>query len=359
MAKFYNSLKSMKSCAIGTIMPWTGDLTKIPIGWVKCNGSSLNDFDYPLLFEVIGYTYGGASNGNTFTLPALLSKSIVDFHPSHQNILGIDMPDNFKDRIGTDTANLASGGTSKIDLKVMLTPSNNFSGTFVGNTLNPISYQDTVTTVPRLLGDHHMGSHSHPSPNETGIPSVAYGSQWVEACQGNFFTNCAFDCPDDCETVDMYIAEGNGNASLNQSSYVITNVKSANTLGALLVGLTPNPFATGQLAPQNTPYKNYLDPSDDTIEVSPNGVGGVRIAYPAGLNHNEVNFVGIHGGHAHNATDYSINQGSVKTPNNISYNTITSGNLTPVNSSNQGIAQMRVDNIDTPSLSITYIIRAY
>ena len=349
----------MKSCAIGTIMPWTGDLTKIPFGWVKCDGSSLNDFDYPLLFEVIGYTYGGASNGNTFALPALLSKSIVDFHPSHQNILGIDMPDNFKDRIGTTTANLTSGGTSKIDLKVMLTPSNNFSGSFTGNTLNPISYQDTVTTVPRLLGDHHMGSHSHPSPNETGIPSVSKGNQWVESCQDNNpTTNCAVFCYDDCETVSMYLAEGNGTAGLNASSYVLTNVKTANTLGVLIVTPTPNEYANGQLAPQNTPYKNYLDPSDDTIEDSPSGSGG-RIAYPAGLNHNVVNFVGIHGGHAHSASDYSINQGSVKTPNNISYNTLTSGNLTPVNSTNQGIAQMRVDNIDTPSLSITYIIRAY
>lgn len=51
--------------APGTILPFAG--AKIPNGWFLCNGAGKNTNDYPFLFRMIGYTYGGS--GGTFNLP--------------------------------------------------------------------------------------------------------------------------------------------------------------------------------------------------------------------------------------------------------------------------------------------------
>ena len=61
MAAYYDSIKSMKSAKIGTIMPWGGDggsgflASNIPKGWIVCDGrNDLNAKDYPLLASIIG-----------------------------------------------------------------------------------------------------------------------------------------------------------------------------------------------------------------------------------------------------------------------------------------------------------------
>ena len=52
--------------------PTTGDtkttfISVDHIGWLKCDGRALDTTQYNLLFQVIGYTFGGS--GNTFNLP--------------------------------------------------------------------------------------------------------------------------------------------------------------------------------------------------------------------------------------------------------------------------------------------------
>lgn len=356
MAKHYNRTKTAKSLAIGTIIPWSGNLTDIPAGWIKCDGSSVNVDDYPLLYEVIGNRYGGDTI--SFNTPQLLGKTIADFHPNHQNISGLGMPDNFKNRIGENTANTTSGTVSNIDLKFLITSQSNYSGAVTGISINPPSYSDTVSVVPRLMGDHHMGTHSHPG----GHASVGTASQWAEECQGNTFTNCALGCPDDCSNISFYAAESNGNSSFEGSSYVIPSGVSGSNLGTNLNAGNDNPYATGQLAPSNNPVRNFLNPSFDTLEQSTFGysnTSGQYFGYPVLLNHPEVNFVGKALGHTHDSVDFDITIGSVKAPNTININTISTGNVQPINQSNQGIATIRVDNVSTPSLSIIYIIRAY
>ncbi len=54
---------------VGTVVPFAGPESMIPDGWLKCDGSLLNTADYPQLFNVIGYSWGG-SNGQ-FRLPDL------------------------------------------------------------------------------------------------------------------------------------------------------------------------------------------------------------------------------------------------------------------------------------------------
>ena len=78
MAVKYDSIKTMRSAKIGTIMPWGRDggngflESNIPKGWIVCKGDTLSAADYPLLASVIGDTYGGdmtQSNGSHYTFP--------------------------------------------------------------------------------------------------------------------------------------------------------------------------------------------------------------------------------------------------------------------------------------------------
>ena len=78
MAAYYDSIKSMRTAKIGTILPWGGDggngflASNIPKGWIVCDGSTKDASDYPLLASMIGDTYGGdmtkAAGGN-YTFP--------------------------------------------------------------------------------------------------------------------------------------------------------------------------------------------------------------------------------------------------------------------------------------------------
>jgi hypothetical protein len=61
----------------GMIAPFAGFLGKVPYGWFPCDGRALKSTDYPILFAVIGTTYGngtsgaGAGGGTDFNVPNL------------------------------------------------------------------------------------------------------------------------------------------------------------------------------------------------------------------------------------------------------------------------------------------------
>lgn len=343
----------MKGTAIGTIMPWAGDLGELPIGWLKCDGTTIDALDYPYLFEVIGYQYGGS--GNSFVLPRLNAKALVDYHPSHQNIVGIGMSNNFSSRIGVNEANSTSGTVSNIDLRVSLSPRSNMQASVTELGINNPSYQEAVSVVPRLLGDHHTPNHGHPG----SFNSIGAASQWVEDCQGNTFTNCLLGCPDSCSDIEYYAMEAN-NPNPSVCAYVTPSETGSGYLGRAIspAGSPLNTEANVQLADSNTPNRNWIPNTADAIEASNQGNGGY-FGYPATLNHNGIDFAGSLAGHVHDATDFQINIGSVRTPNTINIVNISSSQVVPINDATKSIASIRVDNIDTPSLSLIHIIRAF
>lgn len=57
---------------IGAILPFSSDT--IPNGWLLCDGSIVEQAEYPELFEVIGTTYGHYSKTD-FKLPDLRRQS--------------------------------------------------------------------------------------------------------------------------------------------------------------------------------------------------------------------------------------------------------------------------------------------
>lgn len=83
------------------------------MGWKKCNGSFLSKNDYPELFDIIGYIYGGS--GNTFQLPDLRGFFVRGL-----------------DNMGNLSRNVDSGrtiGSSQID--DFITHSHTMSGSFL------------------------------------------------------------------------------------------------------------------------------------------------------------------------------------------------------------------------------------
>ena len=79
MAVNYNSLKSLKGTSIGTIVPWCGDNSLIPKGWIACDGETLTVTNFPMLYEIIGNRYGGVS-GVRFNTATFSQKGVVDYH---------------------------------------------------------------------------------------------------------------------------------------------------------------------------------------------------------------------------------------------------------------------------------------
>lgn len=79
MAKNLEEIRGFKNAAIGTIMAWSGSSTELPTGWLNCDGAAVSNGDYPLLKEVIGYTYGGSDASGQFQVPNL-NNGRVPFH---------------------------------------------------------------------------------------------------------------------------------------------------------------------------------------------------------------------------------------------------------------------------------------
>lgn len=81
----YGTIRTMKALPIGSVQPWTGNLTRIPKGWLLCNGRILPANQFPLLARILRNTYGGDLIQGTFPnytgtmkLPELNQKGLAD-----------------------------------------------------------------------------------------------------------------------------------------------------------------------------------------------------------------------------------------------------------------------------------------
>ena len=71
------------SLPIGTILPYpTSDSTKIPNGYLVCDGSELSRAEYPELFNIIGTIHGAGNGTTTFNLPDLRKRVPVGYDSS-------------------------------------------------------------------------------------------------------------------------------------------------------------------------------------------------------------------------------------------------------------------------------------
>lgn len=68
-----NSINPQTLVPVGLIVPFGG--SKVPEGWLSCNGAAVSRETYSALFEVIGTLYGSGNGSTTFNLPNFTGKT--------------------------------------------------------------------------------------------------------------------------------------------------------------------------------------------------------------------------------------------------------------------------------------------
>ena len=307
----YGALKTMKAAAIGTIMPWTGALTKIPAGWLICNGNEVEAGSYPLLAQAIGDTYGGVGftpddfpvyQNQTIFLPDISQKALADYDTAYFGSGAIDA--------NIDTAEASTAVSSFIgansdngvrtnvpdaytDILFSYTPENDFSGTIEEMTLNPGFGTRTVYTAPRKLGRRHVPIHAHPTevPSIFGLNSTKPGAgvSCSREVTYSIFKGAADDFADE-PTIQVEYEGPSGNTGFGngQSGVFLGNIDAeapgpnlkprnatshgiSNWIGSADAPDPPDPFGS----PNNSPAHNRRFNKSDT---APYGVGGENIA---------------------------------------------------------------------------------
>lgn len=65
---------------IASVSTFLGSPSRLPAGWLACNGQTLRIQDYQPLYSIIGNRYGGSQAAQTFALPALNPNGQPDEH---------------------------------------------------------------------------------------------------------------------------------------------------------------------------------------------------------------------------------------------------------------------------------------
>lgn len=191
MAQYYNSIKTMRTARIGTIMPWGGNgfegfsADNVPKGWRICDGTQLDALEYPLLAAELGTTYGGSMTGefpnynvdDNFVIPNISNRAMIDLEPEYLalpkyqygqgDVLntvfdsdGTKVSDIIKD-FGT-TAVIKANYSANADIDFVLPTGTNLSGKFTGMDISDPDFTASITTLNRKLGINHNPGHNHP-----------------------------------------------------------------------------------------------------------------------------------------------------------------------------------------------------
>jgi hypothetical protein len=406
----YGSIKTMKAASIGTIMPWVGDLTDIPAGWLICNGQVVAASTYPLLTQSIGNTYGGSGFSGTFpnyngeiSLPNISQRALQDIESSYFGTAGdntstnealqaLVSPGTNTSLIGTNTDNgVGTNYNAYTDLNFAYTPENDFTGKLTAATLNETFGQKTVYIAPRKLGRRHVTIHTHPTgfntitPGNTGAIPGAGVATWGNI---NYNINRApFDNLDYSTQVQMQVtytgAQGFGGGV---DGVVIANVQGENPSYNLKpFGVVGSPISTwfGPYQTAGTTNTNSMDqffnPGETLLYASG---GGSTTVQNRNYDNGDANSGGDADGwnkvmydtnaisfnqntviagqqavilpHTHDSFEVSFDSANLRLPNTTPVN-VTS-NITP-----QNVDKALNLNVttSTPSLICLYLIRAY
>ena len=60
----------------GMIIPFAGNASRVPVGYLLCDGSAISRTNYAKLFSVIGTIYGEGDGSTTFALPNLIDRVV-------------------------------------------------------------------------------------------------------------------------------------------------------------------------------------------------------------------------------------------------------------------------------------------
>lgn len=361
----YNKVKSMKGFPIGTILPWSGSIDNLPFGWIICNGANPPVSRYPLLYEVIGNSYGG-TEGTTFKLPTLAdgSSAVVDVYQGHfsylQNAGDAHKPENtvrssdsFWKLIGGGDNGNRPGNTQTNWLSTIDVIGEQISRPDVVAKHERFALSDgdvsvNYSTNERKLSDRHVPNHNH--DYETG-GSVSYSRKGNRATKNSDRFRVGYACYKDGNATEV---------SRSTNDPPIDGRQMANVGASQQVGTTFRRGGGNVIDDQPTwDGQNRATGFDSGDGIS----GGDMWAHRTGdryfwssLSHSEIRFSQI-AGHSHGSLEYNwvskiklINPGIVT---NVKINTVTIDNTPGINFGSINMSSA------TPTLTMIFIIKAF
>lgn len=233
----YNKVKSMRGLPIGAIIPWSATTSQIPKGWIACNGKIYDIKDYPLLYEIVGNTYGGTS-GSTFKVPPINNspKGVVDMFQGHFGWLSdkgdahasqysSKSDDAFWSIVGGGTngdegSNTQSNWISTIDLVGDIVNAPNFLASYSNIEMTEGDYFATANYNGTKLYDYHLQAHTHGINNaNTGTATTSYNRGGGKAVQCGGEWKGDPSCFVVCDTTQV-LRVRNGDKNANNSSHL-------------------------------------------------------------------------------------------------------------------------------------------
>jgi hypothetical protein len=411
---FYQSLKTAKAAAMGTIMPWTGGISEIPEGWILCNGGTVSAKQFPLLAKAVGDSYNESATsdfGGSFpnytgniTIPNLNDKNLIDIESSYfgtgAGSTGFEADVDsiaaslIQPLIGTNTDNGVEiiVNDALTDVVFELNDTVGYSGKITGNTIEPGFGTKTVYVGPRKLGRDHIKAHNHSGSYETlsGAGSALPGRgvlPWdkIEYRFRTFVSQPSPQPPGGSPDEDQWIFEweitgeqvGKSGFGSGLPGRIVAGVEGENPpINATPFNVTHTPI-TGSFI-----NDNRFDGGD----ILNTGLFGGAITIPAGqknyypdsgsalnygtfLSNKGTNFqltspsaAGAQDqiiAHAHEPFEVEFDTASMRPLTSLTVPvTAPTTNVFLDNASNQGVLQINFNNTQ-PSLTCVYIIRAY
>ena len=404
----YNRVKTVNTAPIGTIMPWCGSSVSsdlddsIPTGWMVCNGRQLKAADFPLLARTIGNTYGpypevgqpvsgiinsypnydptGDRTGTVdiFYLPNFSQRALVDieaglFSVEESSIIGQYISEN---GAGVSPPTFL---TTYVDIGFETEQSNNLAGRLTGITIGDPSYLDTFYTIPRKLGIDHTPAHTHPKSDTINYTSAQIDGSYTRVFEPGFASHQS--------SWTSVTAIGNNGASSAPDTFTTPTVRLTyydEDAESLVETSEFRTFASSQTqipltsTRQIGAYANtvsYQDSGDKIADVAQEGVTGAipvagtyqglrnyylntpTLTYATTLNHNQEEYNSTSmASHNHATIDLEMNKGGMGISSTILFNNVGTGSVTPIDVDRAININI---NANTPSQTITYIIKAY
>jgi len=173
---------------VGTIMPFGGQINKIPDGWLLCDGTEYDGADplYEQLFNVIGATWGN-SGGDAFNVPDL-SGIFVRGQDANQGVdpdaatrIALNSDGNIGDKVGSYQADEVgpnthtfSGSTNAAGFHAHNVAAY-FGGDVTSSSDDIVVYNPDGSPAGYYGYTNSSGNHSHSLSGTTNNPTGATG----------------------------------------------------------------------------------------------------------------------------------------------------------------------------------------
>lgn len=240
MGKNLAEVRGFKNAAIGTIMAWTGGNGDVPHGWVECDGGTYSNDQYPLLKEVIGYTYGGSDASGTFAVPRL-NNGKIPFHKGG----------TYSGTGGTNSGNVGLYAAWNVDGKPNKTIVYGQSS-YSSNSM----WSKTAYVQPRVMSLENMPAHGHAvivnnvNSQHGGTPSAEEGGTYFQTARsglntdGFLRTTPRVGCPNDDQNNRFSVPSGAHNHS---------SISYSMSAGSLAVPQYSNNYNSDNISLNNNP----------------------------------------------------------------------------------------------------------